>query len=43
MRWVSRPAGFEFGDTDGRADYSAKHGRHGVNIRVATAPAGEVL
>jgi hypothetical protein len=28
---------------DSRADYSAKHRRHGVNIQVVTDPAGEVL
>ncbi len=25
---------------DGRADYSAEHGRHGVNVQIATAPGG---
>lgn len=28
---------------DGRADYSAKHRRHGVNVQVVTDPQGEVL
>ncbi|CAM5296256.1 hypothetical protein J2S52_005582 [Streptomyces sp. DSM 41037] len=28
---------------DGRADYSSKHNRHGVNVQVVTDPAGEVL
>jgi hypothetical protein len=28
---------------DGRADYSAKHKRHGVNVQVVTDPAGEIL
>ncbi|MFF3030993.1 transposase family protein [Streptomyces rubiginosohelvolus] len=28
---------------DGRADYSAKHKRHGVNVQVLTDPAGEIL
>ncbi|MFK0047679.1 transposase family protein [Streptomyces sp. NPDC090741] len=28
---------------DGRADYSAKHRRHGVNVQVLTGPAGELL
>jgi hypothetical protein len=28
---------------DGRADYSAKHRRHGVNVQVVTDPSGEVL
>ncbi|MDH6701371.1 transposase family protein [Streptomyces griseoviridis] len=28
---------------DSRADYSAKHRRHGVNVQVVTDPAGEVL
>ncbi|MEV0976602.1 transposase family protein [Streptomyces sp. NPDC049915] len=28
---------------DSRADYAAKHRRHGVNIQVVTDPAGEVL
>ncbi|CAL9278694.1 hypothetical protein SUDANB66_00039 [Streptomyces sp. SudanB66_2053] len=28
---------------DGRADYSAKHKRHGVNVQVVTGPAGEIL
>ncbi|MER8237393.1 transposase family protein [Streptomyces sp. NPDC094049] len=28
---------------DSRADYSAKHRRHGVNVQVLTDPAGEVL
>jgi hypothetical protein len=28
---------------DSRADYSAKHRRHGVNVQVVTYPAGEVL
>ncbi|MEU5144368.1 transposase family protein [Streptomyces sp. NPDC021139] len=28
---------------DGRADYSSKHKRHGVNVRVVTDPAGEIL
>ncbi|MGW5972726.1 transposase [Streptomyces sp. NPDC055186] len=28
---------------DGRADYSAKHRRHGVNVQVVTDPAGNVL
>ncbi|GAA0271440.1 transposase family protein [Streptomyces polychromogenes] len=28
---------------DSRADYSAKHHRHGVNVQVVTDPAGEVL
>jgi hypothetical protein len=28
---------------DGRADYSSKHKRHGVNVQVVTDPAGEVL
>ncbi|MFF2132023.1 transposase family protein [Streptomyces olivochromogenes] len=28
---------------DGRADYSAKHRRHGVNVQVVTDPAGQVL
>ncbi len=28
---------------DSRADYSAKHRRHGVNIQVVTDPVGEVL
>ncbi|MGW1545229.1 transposase family protein [Streptomyces sp. NPDC002309] len=28
---------------DGRADYSAKHRRHGVNVQVVTDPAGRVL
>lgn len=28
---------------DGRADYSAKHRRHGVNVQVVTDPHGEVL
>ncbi|GAA2407879.1 hypothetical protein GCM10010420_39990 [Streptomyces glaucosporus] len=28
---------------DGRADYSSKHQRHGVNMQVATDPAGEIL
>lgn len=28
---------------EGRADYSAKHRRHGVNVQVVTDPAGQVL
>jgi hypothetical protein len=28
---------------DGRADYSHKHRRHGVNVQVVTDPAGQVL
>jgi hypothetical protein len=28
---------------DGRADYSSKHKRHGVNVQVVTTPAGEIL
>ncbi|MGY3205716.1 hypothetical protein ACVW19_006231 [Streptomyces sp. TE5632] len=28
---------------DGRAHYSAKHRRHGVNVQVVTAPTGDVL
>ncbi|KAB1973037.1 transposase family protein [Streptomyces triticiradicis] len=28
---------------DGRADYSSKHKRHGVNVQVVTGPAGEIL
>lgn len=28
---------------DGRADYSAKHRRHGVNVQVVTDPSGGVL
>jgi hypothetical protein len=28
---------------DGRADYSAKHRRHGVNVQVITDPHGKVL
>ncbi len=28
---------------DGRADYSPKHKRHGVNVQVVTNPAGEIL
>lgn len=28
---------------DSRADYSAKHRRHGVNVQVVTDPAGDVL
>ncbi|MEU6521221.1 transposase family protein [Streptomyces sp. NPDC046978] len=28
---------------DGKADYSAKHKRHGVNLHVVTDPAGEIL
>ncbi len=28
---------------DSRADYSAKHRRHGVNVQVVTDPSGEVL
>ena len=28
---------------DGRADYSAKHKRHGVNVQVVTDPAGKIL
>ncbi|MBV1958137.1 transposase [Streptomyces sp. BV333] len=28
---------------DGRADYSAKHKRHGVNMQVVTDPAGQIL
>ncbi|MEU9979579.1 transposase family protein [Streptomyces sp. NPDC051014] len=28
---------------DGRADYSSKHKRHGVNVWVVTDPAGEIL
>ncbi|MCZ2526713.1 transposase [Streptomyces sp. HB2AG] len=28
---------------DGRADYSAKHRRHGVNVQVITDPAGRLL
>lgn len=28
---------------DGRAGYSAKHRRHGVNVQVVTDPAGRVL
>ncbi|MFE4661936.1 transposase family protein, partial [Streptomyces hydrogenans] len=28
---------------DSRADYSAKHRRHGVNVQVVTDPAGEIL
>lgn len=28
---------------DGKADYSAKHKRHGVNLQVVTDPAGEIL
>ncbi len=28
---------------DGRADYSAKHRRHGVNVQVVTDPAGHLL
>ncbi|WP_399125615.1 transposase family protein [Streptomyces sp. ITFR-6] len=28
---------------DGKADYSAKHKRHGVNVQVVTDPAGEIL
>ncbi|WP_371656724.1 MULTISPECIES: transposase family protein [unclassified Streptomyces] len=28
---------------DGRADYSHKHRRHGVNVQVVTAPAGQLL
>ncbi|MBB4162338.1 hypothetical protein FB387_004653 [Streptomyces cinereoruber] len=28
---------------DSRADYSAKHHRHGVNVQVLTDPAGELL
>ncbi|MFK4548075.1 hypothetical protein RKD29_007671 [Streptomyces tendae] len=27
----------------GRADYSSKHQRHGVNVQVVTDPAGEIL
>ncbi|MEV6423678.1 transposase family protein [Streptomyces sp. NPDC051662] len=29
--------------SDSRADYSAEHRRHGVNVQVVTDPAGEVL
>ena len=29
--------------SDGRADYSHKHRRHGVNVQVVTDPAGQVL
>ncbi|MCX5397477.1 transposase [Streptomyces sp. NBC_00102] len=28
---------------DGRADYSSKHKRHGVNVQVVTDPGGEIL
>ncbi|MGC5236311.1 transposase family protein [Streptomyces albogriseolus] len=28
---------------DGRADYSAKHRRHGVNVQVVTDPSGQLL
>ena len=28
---------------DGRADYSSKHKRHGVNVQVVTDPAGTIL
>lgn len=28
---------------DGRADYSSKHKRHGVNVQVVTDPAGNIL
>lgn len=28
---------------DGRADYSSKHKRHGVNVQVVTDPSGEIL
>lgn len=28
---------------DGRADYSHKHRRHGVNVQVVTDPVGQVL
>ncbi|MFJ6465457.1 transposase family protein [Streptomyces sp. NPDC091387] len=28
---------------DGRADYSHKHRRHGVNVQVVTDPAGQIL
>lgn len=28
---------------DGRADYSSKHKRHGVNVQVVTDPTGEIL
>ncbi|MGW3847094.1 HARBI1 family protein, partial [Streptomyces fagopyri] len=28
---------------DGRADYSSKHKRHGVNVQVVTDPAGKIL
>lgn len=28
---------------DGRADYSSKHKRHGVNVQIVTDPVGEVL
>ncbi|MFE9181672.1 transposase family protein [Streptomyces sp. NPDC007126] len=28
---------------DGRADYSTKHKRHGVNVQVVTDPVGEIL
>lgn len=28
---------------DGRADYSSKHKRHGVNVQAVTDPAGEIL
>lgn len=28
---------------DGRADYSHKHRRHGVNVQVVTDPTGQVL
>jgi hypothetical protein len=28
---------------DGRADYSSKHKRHGVNVQVVTDPADEIL
>jgi hypothetical protein len=30
-------------DGDGRADYSHKHRRHGVNVRVVTDPGGRLL
>lgn len=28
---------------DGRAHFSAKHRRHGVNVQIVTDPAGELL
>lgn len=45
IEWVTMLIVTREGDRlgDGRADYSAKHRRHGVDVQVVTDPHGEVL